>query len=900
MKKISLLIVLVIGFFLHGFSQNPGWTVFDTVNSGLPGNDVRSIVIDNNQNKWIASYGDGIAKFDGTDWIVYNVDNSGLPGDYVHSIAIDSNQNIWIGIHDTISGSLAKFDGTDWTVYDNGNSGFPGYNAMSIKIDQYDNKWIGTYSNGLVKFNNNDWTVYNAGNSGLPYNWVWSIAIDNDQNKWFGTYGYGLAKFDGSEWTVYNEDNSGLPYNYVVAISIDNNGNKWIGTLGGLAKFDGTDWTVYDTINSGLPDNQVMSIAIDNDQNKWIGTCGGLVKFDGTDWTVYDTGNSGLPGNIVSSIAIDNNQNKWIGTGYGGLALFGEEWMTSLKCLTGRAFADINENDVFDAGDCPLPDIMLQANPGPYYGITNNDGQYKIWVDTTEEHVVTSLLDSDLWHLSYPTDSSYSVPVSNEDTVSGLDFAYVADTYCPDMEVDIGLFPVVLCFNTSATVSYQNNGTLASDSTTITVELDDHFEYVSGGNLVSQSGNTLSFDVDTVLPGESGSFSITLETTCDLDFMGATACVEAHIYPDEPCVDPDPEWDHSSVAVEGECVGDSLICFSITNTGDPGDGDMSGPSEYRLYEDNIIVETGTFQLVGGETTEMCWTATGTTLRLEADQHPAHPGNSEPQASIELCGSPENSTGEILSVPQDDVDAFTEIDCQEIVSSYDPNDKSVVPQGVTENHYIDSTNILEYKIRFQNTGTAPAQKVVITDTISNHLDIETIQFMSESHPCDIDILYSNVIRWTFNDIMLPDSNSNEPASHGYVKFKIHQHPGNQISTEITNQAAIFFDYNPAVITNEVFNIIGDMEQIFTHDPEVNTQQQVDVFPNPAADYVLFNVDADKYSIELYDGYGRIIRHIQDITSAEYRMPASNISHGVYYYRIKDQSGVIGSGKLVITE
>jgi len=490
--------------------------------------------------------------------------------------------------------------------------------------------------------------------------------------------------------------------------------------------------------------------------------------------------------------------------------------------------------------------------------------------------------------------------VSNEDTVSGLDFAYVADTYCPDMEVDIGLFPVVLCFNTSAIVSYQNNGTLASDSTTITVELDEYFEYVSGGNLVSQNGNTLTFDVDTVLPGESGSFSITLETTCNLDFMGATACVEAHIYPDEPCVDPDPEWDHSSVAVEGECVGDSLVCFTITNTGDPGDGDMSGPSEYRLYEDNVLVETGTFQLVGGETMEMCWPATGTTLRLEADQHPAHPGNSEPQASIELCGSPENSTGEILSVPQDDVDAFTEIDCQEIVSSYDPNDKSVVPQGVTENHYIDSTNILEYKIRFQNTGTAPAQKVVITDTISNHLDIETIQFMSESHPCDIDILYSNVIRWTFNDIMLPDSNSNEPASHGYVKFKIHQHPGNQISTEITNQAAIFFDYNPAVITNDVFNIIGDMEQIFTDNPEINTQQQVDVFPNPAADYVLFNVNADKYSIELYDGYGRIIRHIQDITSAEYRMPASNISHGVYYYRIKDQSGVIGAGKIVISE
>ncbi len=610
----------------------------------------------------------------------------------------------------------------------------------------------------------------------------------------------------------------------------------------------------------------------------------------------------GCPVNGTWTITISDNWS--IDNGYifnWGINLFGDPFCFDL--LQGRVYADLNENNVFDAEDLPIPDIMVKAEPVGHLGITNDEGIYSIWVDSLD-YTISQLNIPSMWEQSYPLNPDYhSVSLDDNevmDTISGLDFANTTDCYYPELSVDAMFWWGGLCTETSLLISYENNGIIASDSTTITVELDDNLIYDHGGNLIAQDGNLLTFDVGTVPPSSSGSFMIYGDYACDPDLLGTTLCVEAHIYPDDVCEPDDPDWDHSSVAVEGECVGDSLVCFTITNTGDPGDGDMSGPSEYRLYEDNVLVETGTFQLVGGETMEMCWPATGTTLRLEADQHPAHPGNSEPQASIELCGSPENSTGEILSVPQDDVDAFTEIDCQEIVSSYDPNDKSVVPQGVTENHYIDSTNILEYKIRFQNTGTAPAQKVVITDTISNHLDIETIQFMSESHPCDIDILYSNVIRWTFNDIMLPDSNSNEPASHGYVKFKIHQHPGNQISTEITNQAAIFFDYNPAVITNEVFNIIGDMEQIFTHDPEVNTQQQVDVFPNPAADYVLFNVDADKYSIELYDGYGRIIRHIQDITSAEYRMPASNISHGVYYYRIKDQSGVIGSGKLVITE
>jgi ligand-binding sensor domain-containing protein len=60
-------------------------------------NYVYAIAIDGQGNKWIGTYGGGLAKFDGINWTVYNTANSGLPSNYVYAIAIDRQGNKWIG-----------------------------------------------------------------------------------------------------------------------------------------------------------------------------------------------------------------------------------------------------------------------------------------------------------------------------------------------------------------------------------------------------------------------------------------------------------------------------------------------------------------------------------------------------------------------------------------------------------------------------------------------------------------------------------------------------------------------------------------------------------------------------------------------------------------------------------
>lgn len=567
--------------------------------------------------------------------------------------------------------------------------------------------------------------------------------------------------------------------------------------------------------------------------------------------------------------------------------------------VEGYAFADVNENNTYDAGDFPMSNVLLRAEPGPYYAITNAEGYYKMFLPIGEYDIEQIELP-DLWTQTSPFDpSSHHIIAEGGDTINYFNFGNVADVFCPHMIVDINMNNPIVCMSTNINVHYENAGSVTATSATIDVLLDDNLSYTGGGNLIAQDGQLLTFDIGDVASMESGYFNFNAEYACDQELTGSTACVEAHIYPDSTCVDDDPEWDHSSVMVNGECVDDEEVCFTITNTGEYGEGDMAGISEYRVFEDDILVETGTFQINGGETETFCFTANGSTIRFEADQRPGHPGNSHPNDVIESCGSPNNSTGFVMNYPQDDLDDFIEIDCCEVLNSYDPNDKSAIPQGLAEAHYIDSTTQLEYKIRFQNTGTAPAQRVIIMDSISEHMDITSINFLGSSHACVIDFPDSHTIRWTFDDINLPDSTSDLEGSQGFVKFKIDQVPNNPIHTFIYNDAQIYFDYNLPIYTNELRHTIGEMDLVYTDISEDVKTDNLNVFPNPTSDQLRFQLDEKIDRIEIYDIAGRLVQSSTNVQTNLHSISLKQHLPGTYVYRIFSESGKQYRGKFLLT-
>lgn len=146
---------------------------------------------------------------------------------------------------------------------------------------------------------------------------------------------------------------------------------------------------------------------------------------------------------------------------------------------------------------------------------------------------------------------------------------------------------------------------------------------------------------------------------------------------------------------------------------------------------------------------------------------------------------------------DNVDSETQI----VRGSFDPNDKLVTPEGI-----IAADDWLTYQVRFQNTGTDTAFTVVVRDMLDDDLDLTTLEVGASSHPFDFTIVNPRELVWTFNNILLPDSNVNEPESHGFLKFKVRPVVGIAPGTFLENSAAIYFDFNQPVITNTVQNQI----------------------------------------------------------------------------------------------
>lgn len=91
----------------------------------------------------------------------------------------------------------------------------------------------------------------------------------------------------------------------------------------------------------------------------------------------------------------------------------------------------------------------------------------------------------------------------------------------------------------------------------------------------------------------------------------------------------------------------------------------------------------------------------------------------------------------------------------------------------------------------------------------------------------------VLKFRFPDIMLPDSDISEPASHGFIQFSVSQKADNPLGTVIENTAGIYFDFNEPVITNTVKHEVGEnfivINEVKT--PIKSITPSIAISPNP---------------------------------------------------------------------
>ncbi|MBL0044609.1 MAG: T9SS type A sorting domain-containing protein [Flavobacteriales bacterium] len=212
----------------------------------------------------------------------------------------------------------------------------------------------------------------------------------------------------------------------------------------------------------------------------------------------------------------------------------------------------------------------------------------------------------------------------------------------------------------------------------------------------------------------------------------------------------------------------------------------------------------------------------------------------------------------------------------VTGSYDPNDKIArTSTGWSDSQYfLDQDSWIDYTIRFQNTGTDTAFTVVITDTLEADLDMSIFEMGASSHPVEVTFRAGRLVKWTFNNILLPDSNVNEAASHGLVSFRIKPVLPLLPGTLISNTANIYFDFNEPVIT-EPSVLVAE----FSTGVQRLEKGQFRLQPNPTNDQLFISSDGGIDAVTVLAADGREMMR-RSLRSSNTSIDVSALRSGAY--------------------
>ncbi len=236
----------------------------------------------------------------------------------------------------------------------------------------------------------------------------------------------------------------------------------------------------------------------------------------------------------------------------------------------------------------------------------------------------------------------------------------------------------------------------------------------------------------------------------------------------------------------------------------------------------------------------------------------------------------------------------------VVGSFDPNEKLVEPElGLTYEEILQGKELI-YTIHFQNTGNFQADKVRITDHLDTAFNLKSLRYISSSHPVtEFQLLPGRLLEIIFDNINLADIHSNEPASHGFVKFAIQWNKSFSTSYKIKNRANIYFDFNDPIITNvtqsKVLVSANDVVKDFK-----DSSNKILIVPNPANKNVHLYLKKNPngpLEINLLDLNGKIVltEYVENFQNG-HSLQLAELNKGLYLLSVK--SNEIYFSKLVV--
>jgi len=486
--------------------------------------------------------------------------------------------------------------------------------------------------------------------------------------------------------------------------------------------------------------------------------------------------------------------------------------------------------------------------------------------------------------------NSFTVDTENLELDNLLDVLVQVSERCPLLNVDIFSLIPETCGTTPIYLSYSNNGTVAAENAYIELDYDERLSPMNSGADVQSPQNSIRLDIGTVQPGEGSFILVEMDLSCEVE-AGETICTEARIFPNELCGIDSPDWSGASLKVDSRCIGSEVI-FEIENI---GDGDMTTSKEFIVIEDAVIFRTQEIQLPQGGKETIRLAATGSTYRLQVAQEQGHPGNSRPTTFIEGCGRDENgnySTGFASFFPNDDIDPFVDIDCQQVGGAIgERTAMNVFPSGFGETHLIEMEDYLEYQIFFENSR----EGIVVLDTLSELLDPLSFEPGTASQAYWYQIKEDGIVQFS-----IPAGSP--VANSGFIKFKIRPKTDLPMGSKIFNSATVYRGLSEPISTNMTFHTIGEnFLKTSTSNKAVFVQNSiVTIHPNPSTDNVWFTIKENHptdYYLSIYDVAGTLVKQAT-FEDRSYELKRGELGNGLYIYKLIGADGKLDTGTFVL--
>lgn len=220
--------------------------------------------------------------------------------------------------------------------------------------------------------------------------------------------------------------------------------------------------------------------------------------------------------------------------------------------------------------------------------------------------------------------------------------------------------------------------------------------------------------------------------------------------------------------------------------------------------------------------------------------------------------------------------------QTVVNSYDPNDKTCL-EGATITPSMVG-NYVHYVIRFENTGTFPAQNVVISDIINTtKFDLSSLVPQSSSHSFVTRIKSTTgKVEFIFENINLPFDDAN---NDGYVAFKIKTKSTLVLGNTFSNTANIYFDYNFPIVTNTATTTIAVLSN-----QDFDFGSYFTVYPILAKD-VLHLYTKNEIGLKTINIYNTLGQMVMVVINPENNatIDVANLKTGTYFIKVITNKG-----------